>query len=441
MQADSEPDADSFNGLSVLVLLLFIMIMAFFSAAETAVLTANKNKMKYLADNSNKKAKLVLYFNENENKFLLTTQQGFIFSSFFVVAYLTINISNSLSGFITKINIPFAEIISITIIAFVLVFVIMVFGVLFPKRVANRFADGVALFCINGINLTRLILKPLSYLLTSTTELLVKITKLEKNFVEDKISEDEIISIIETGVSDGSIDYDEQMMIESVFKFNDLEAMDVMTPRVDVMMIDLDDELEEYIDEIIDGKYTRIPIYRGYKDNIVGIINIKDVLKQARIVGFDKINIESIVRKPLFVPESIKINVLFKKMKDSKNHMAILSDQYGGFVGIVTLEDLIEEIMGEIDDEFDDSRKPVIKINSNSYIANAGVPIQDLNRLLDLEFEEDNENYDTLGGLILMLLDRIPDENEKVSVEYSNIVFTVIKMDSNRIEKVRIDIK
>src|SRR5690554_4175984 len=130
MQADSEPDADSFNGLSVLVLLLFIMIMAFFSAAETAVLTANKNKMKYLADNSNKKAKLVLYFNENENKFLLTTQQGFILSSFFIVAYLTINISNSLSGFITIINIPFAVIISITIIAFVLVFVIMVFGVL-----------------------------------------------------------------------------------------------------------------------------------------------------------------------------------------------------------------------------------------------------------------------------------------------------------------------
>lgn len=441
MQTDSDPDADSSNGLLVLVLVVLLFVMAVFSAAETAILSSNKNKMKYLADNKNKKAAHVIKYSEDENKFLLITQLGLIISLFLITICFSQVVFGGINTIANKIDFPYIKTILNIASSIVFIIIIMVFGVLFPKRIGNRFSDAISLFTVSIIRLTDFILKPIILLITLVSNFLVKITNLEKDMIDDKVSEDEIISIIETGVSDGSINYDEQVMIESVFKFNDLEAMDVMTPRVDVFMIDLDDELDDYIDELIDGKYTRIPVYRDYKDNIIGIVNVKDLLKQARHVGFDNIQIESIIRKPLFVPDSIKINVLFKKMKETKNHMAILSDQYGGFVGIATLEDLIEEIMGEIDDEFDDTRKPIVKIRNNTYVANASIPIQDLNKLLDLDLEEDNEDYDSLGGLVLKILDRVPDENEKITVTYKNIEFTILKMDVNRIEKVKIIIK
>ena len=438
METDSDDEPDVMNIVPQLAIILVLtLINAFFSSAELAVLSANRNKIKYLAENGNKRANLVLKLVEEETKFLSTIQVAITLAGFFSSATAASNISGLLGNYLVKFNIPYANTIALILITLILSYFTLVFGELFPKRVALRMPEKIAMLSAGPINIVKKIFRPIVGLLTLSSNLLVKITGLEKGLVDDRVSEDEIISIIESGVSDGSIHEEEQQMIESVFKFNDLEAMDVMTPRVDVFMIDIDDPMESFINKIVEGKYTRIPVYQDSKDNIIGIIHIRDFLKQVKKVGFENINIPSIIRKPLFATDNIKINSLFKKMKASKNHIAILYDQYGGFVGIVTLEDLVEEIMGDIVDEYDDNYEPIVKIKNNEYLIDASVAIQDLNKALNLDFDEDNENYDTLGGLLLLLLDRVPEENETATIDYENITFIITKMDVNRIEKVK----
>lgn len=437
MDSDSD-DADGSLLRQFIVIGILILINAFFAAAELALLSVNKNKIRYLAENGSKKAKAVEKLVQDETKLLSTIQVGITLAGFFNSASAAVNLSDDLGTFLESLNIPHGDSIAFFLITIILSYFTLVLGELFPKRIALRKPEQVALFVSRPLLVVKYITLPFVKLLSGTSNLLVKITGLERGLEKEKVSEDEIISIIETGVNDGSINSEEQKMIESVFKFNDLSATDVMTPRVDVKMIDIDDDVSSYMDEVIRGRYSRIPVYEDSKDNIVGILNVKDLMPEAKKVGFEKINIRKLLREPFFVPGQIKINTLFNKMRAKKNHIAVLTDQYGGFVGIVTLEDLIEEIMGDISDEYDENSQAIVKVSDNTYLIEASTPIQEVNRELNLELDEDNDNFDTLGGLVITLLDRIPDENEKVSIDYENITLNVKKMDANRIEKIEL---
>jgi putative hemolysin len=437
MESDSDADADPANIFPQIILIVFLTLLnAFFASAELAVLSANKNKIRYLAEHGNKKAKAVENLANDQTKFLSTIQVGITLAGFFSSATAAVGLTDKMGTFLMSINIPYGKDISLVVLTLILSYFTLVFGELFPKRIALKKPEAVAMALAFPIGVIKVITSPFVRLLSASSNILVKITGLESGTEEDKISEDEIISIIENGVNEGIVDSEAQKMIESVFKFNDLEAVDVMTPRVDVYMIDIEDKISEYIDELIKGKYTRIPVYKKYKDNIVGILNIKDILTEAKRVGFSRINILNLLREPYFVTDKIKINTLFKKMQSSKNHIALITDQYGGFRGIVTMEDLVEEIMGNINDEYDDNVQPIIKTDENTYLIDAVTPIQDINRELNLEFEEDNEEYDTLGGLIISLINRIPEEDEDVSIDYQNVNLKIEQMDVNRIEKV-----
>jgi len=437
MDSDSD-DADGSLLRQFIVIGILILINAFFAAAELALLSVNKNKIRYLAENGSKKAKAVEKLVQDETKLLSTIQVGITLAGFFNSASAAVNLSDDLGTFLESLNIPHGDSIAFFLITIILSYFTLVLGELFPKRIALRKPEQVALFVSRPLLVVKYITLPFVKLLSGTSNLLVKITGLERGLEKEKVSEDEIISIIETGVNDGSINSEEQKMIESVFKFNDLSATDVMTPRVDVKMIDIDDDVSSYMDEVIRGRYSRIPVYEDSKDNIIGILNVKDLMPEAKKVGFEKINIRKLLREPFFVPGQIKINTLFNKMRAKKNHIAVLTDQYGGFVGIVTLEDLIEEIMGDISDEYDENSQAIVKVSDNTYLIEASTPIQEVNRELNLELDEDNDNFDTLGGLVITLLDRIPDENEKVSIDYENITLNVKKMDANRIEKIEL---
>lgn len=440
MDSDSDdPDGVSFIP-KILVIIGLILLNAFFASAELAILSVNKNKIRNLAENGNKKAKLVERLASDQTSFLSTIQVGITLAGFFSSASAAVNLSSYVGGWLTSMGLPYGSEIAFVLITLILSYFTLVFGELFPKRVALRMPEKVAMFVARPLAFIKALAKPFVRFLSLSSNLLVKMTGLEKNADEDKVSESEIISIIETGVSEGSIETEEQKMIQSVFKFNDLEAVDVMTPRVDVYMINLDEDPSEYLDDLIQGKYTRIPVYRKSKDNIVGVLNVKDVLRQARSVGFDRIDFPTLLREPFFVPEQIKINLLFRKMQASKTHIALLLDQYGGFRGIVTMEDLVEEIMGNINDEYDDVTSPISKVGEDTYLIDAVTPVQDLNREFGLDLDEDNDDYDTLGGLVIYLLDRIPDENEEATVQYNNLIFTVKKMDVNRIEQVELKI-
>ena len=211
-----------------------------------------------------------------------------------------------------------------------------------------------------------------------------------------------------------------------------------MVSRKDTYKIDITEPISEHLDEIIETYYSRIPVYKENIDDIIGILNTKDLLVQARKVGFENINIESLLQKPYFVPEMKNIDELFKEMQRLRNHMAILVDEYGGFSGIVTIEDLIEQIMGDINDEFDDEEQGIVKLSDSEYLISGTTEIREINKELDLELE--NENYDTISALVIEKLGYIPNKGEKPSIDIDNLTFKVELASDNRIQKVKLKI-
>lgn len=227
-------------------------------------------------------------------------------------------------------------------------------------------------------------------------------------------------------------------MINSIFDFDDKVAKEVMTPRTDVFSIDLDDPPEEYMDELMELRYTRIPVYENDSDNIVGILNMKDFFIKAREEGFENVRIRDILRKPYFIPESKNIDDLFQDLQRSKQHIAILIDEYGGFTGIVTMEDLIEEVMGDIDDEYDEEEQSIVKIADNTYMVEGWATLDEMNEELVIDLE--SENSETIGGYLIDILGEIPEEgkHEHQVIKVDNYEFTIVNVKDRRIEKIKL---
>ena len=255
--------------------------------------------------------------------------------------------------------------------------------------------------------------------------------------VEESLSREEIRSMVESGQESGLFDEDEADMIDSVFAFDDILAEEVMTPRPDVFCIDIDDPQSEYLDELMEMRYSRIPVYRDSIDNIIGILNIKDFVVEARKNGFEHVDISRILRKPFFVLESKNIDDLFREMQSKHQHIAILIDEYGGFSGIVTMEDLVEEIMGDIEDEYDeDDEAQIEKLDEHTYVLDGGMPIDDINEELGLQLE--NDNHETISGFLLDLIGQIPEDGEEREVIWNHIKFQVKEVKYKRIHKVQL---
>lgn len=264
---------------------------------------------------------------------------------------------------------------------------------------------------------------------------------LRKNTDVDNIyfSEDKVMSMLDRGQESGDIKEEAHRMIDSIFEFDDLLAYEIMTPRTDVFMIDIDDDREEYFDELMELRYSRIPVYRDDPDNIIGILHIKDYLFQASQHGFDNVNFEEILREPYFVPETKNIDALFIELQKSTNHVAILIDEYGGFSGIVSIEDIIEQIVGDIADEFDEDDRVIEKISDSEFIVDGNVYLDDLTDELHEDLE--SENSETVGGFIIDLMGEIPKEEVKYKpIQYGNLSFTILEVKDRRIEKMKIEI-
>lgn len=264
---------------------------------------------------------------------------------------------------------------------------------------------------------------------------------LRKNVDVDNIyfSEDKVMSMLDRGQESGDIKEEAHRMIDSIFEFDDLLAYEIMTPRTDVFMIDIDDNREEYFDEMMELRYSRIPVYRDDPDNIIGILHIKDYLFQASQKGYDNVDIESILREPYFVPETKNIDALFIELQKSTNHIAILIDEYGGFSGLVSIEDIIEQIVGDIADEFDEDERVIEKVDDSTYIVDGNVYLDDLAEETHIQLE--SENSETIGGFIIDLMGEIPKEDLKYKpIQYENLSFTILSVRDRRIEKLKIEI-
>ncbi|AIY82287.1 transporter associated domain protein [Clostridium baratii str. Sullivan] len=432
-----EPESGSIIPQLILVIIL-TAINAFFSSAEMAIVSVNKNKVKYLAESGNKKAILLEKVIKNQSNFLATIQVGITLASFFSSASAATGISSAFSNELSKLNIPYAEQISVIIVTVILSYFTLVFGELVPKRMALQKKEKTALSSVKVIYFTSIIAKPFIKILSVSTALSLKLIGVNESGIEEKVSKEEIQALISEGEAEGAIDEDEKEMLNGIFEFNDRLSKEIMTSRKDTYMLDISSNISEYVDEIINVQYSRIPVYEDGIDNIVGILYIKDFFIEARKVGFENVNIRNILHKPYFVPETKRINELFKELQLNRNHMAILIDEYGGFSGIVTMEDLIEEVMGDIDDEYDMDEPDIKKLGENKYLVKGTISIYDFNEEFGAEIEEGD--YDTLNGYITTHIGKIPKEGVKIEFVIKNIKLKVLKVRNRRIEEVEITI-
>lgn len=433
-----DPEPMSLVSQFILILVL-TLLNAFFASAEMAIVSVNRNRIKMLADDGNKKASLLIDLLEEPNKFLSTIQVGITLAGFFSSASAATGISEVIGASLSQLGIPYAQSISLIVITIILSYFTLVFGELVPKRIALQKSEQIAMLSVRPIVFVFKFAKPFVKLLSLSTNVLLRVIGMSDTDLEEKVSREEIKSLVDAGEEYGVINQIEKEMINSIFDFDDKLAKEVMTPRTEVYMINI--KLPLSIEELLEENYSRIPVYEGDMDNIIGILYLKDFLHEAYQVGFENVGIKKLLHRPYFVPECKNIDQLFKELQKSKKHLAVLIDEYGGFSGIVTIEDLIEEVMGDINDEYDDDDPVIRKIDNDTYIVNGLISIKELNDKLQLNLDEETEDYDTLGGFLINQIDYIPSETEECMVEYENLVFKIECVKDKRIEMVKIHIQ
>ncbi|MGO1470653.1 MAG: hemolysin family protein [Tissierella sp.] len=429
------------NNLAIqLILILFLTILnAFFAASEMAIVSTNKKKIKNKAEKGDKKAKMLLQILHEPSKFLSTIQVGITFAGFFSSASAAVGISDDLGKTLTSIGIPFGKDIAFIGVTLLLSYIILVFGELVPKRIALQDAEKFAMIAIKPINIFAKLMKPFVSFLSFSTNTLIRLLGFNNESVEEKVTLEEIKSLVNVGQKQGVINPIEREMIDSVITFDDRVAKEIMTDRTEVLMIDINESKDINLDKMLNFQYSRVPVFKDYIDNIIGVLYLKDYLLHAYETGFKDINIKDVMRSPYFVPEYKNVNDLFLELQKTRNHFAILIDEYGGFAGIVTMEDIIEEIVGEIEDEYD-YESEIKRVDKNVYYTKGSVTIKDLKNRLDLKLDEDPEHYDSLGGFLIHLLGHIPKAGEENIIKYKNIEFKIEKIRKRKIKNVKITI-
>ena len=423
----------------IILLAVLIAVNAYFAAAEMAIVSVNKNRIRTIAQEGNRKAEALLKLIDDPNKFLSAIQVVITLAGFLTSAEAAVSFSDDMGVFLESFGIPYGQEISVVIVTLILSFFTLVFGELFPKRLAMLHADAIAMGVVKPILFISAVFKPFVWLLSITVTIMLKICRQRTDVTYVEYSEDDIVSMLEAGQESGELKEEGKKMITGVFAFDDMLAYEVMTPRTDVFSIDINAPTEEYIDELMELRYSRIPVYEDDSDNIIGILYIKDYLIKAREDGFDNVDFRSILRKPYFVPETKKIDSLFFELQTTKQHIAILIDEYGGFSGIVTMEDIIEEVMGDIDDEYDKEEPEIQKIDDMTYVMDGRMDLDDIDEEIGINLESDNS--ETIGGFIIDILGEIPDENDVgKEIDFENYRFRIDSIRERRIEQITMNI-
>ena len=398
--------------LQFIVIVALTGINAFFSSAEMAIVSINKNKLKILVEEGNKKAIMLENLMKEPSKFLSTIQVGITLAGFFASASAATGLSQYLSIYLRKLGIPYSRQISMILITFVLSYITLVFGELIPKRIALKSSEKIALSSVGTIVTVSKIFSPFVKFLTFSTNIILTALKMKEDDIEEKVSKEELRSLVEVGREHGIINEVEKEMIENIIEFDEKVAREIMIPRTKVFLIDKNISVDELFEKKEVEVYSRIPVYEDEADNIVGILFMKDLMIEAYRKGFQNVKLPEIMQEAYFVPETKNVNELFNEMQSEKKHIAILIDEYGGFSGIVTLEDLIEEVMGNISDEFDADDSSIKKLSANKYLVNGELSLNDLNDYFHIELE--SKHYDTLSGLLIEHMGYIPEDDEDI---------------------------
>ena len=415
----------------IIMLFCLILLNSFFAMTEIAFVSLNDAKMDLLAKSGDKKAQKIKKLLDVPSKFLATIQIGVTLAGFLSSAFAAESFADDLAPLLTPLLGSSAKNIAIILVTILLSFFTLIFGELVPKRIGMKNHEKIAFATVGIIRAISIILAPFVKILTFTTNAVSKLFGVTESD-EEIVTEEEIRMMVDAGEEKGAIEEEEKEMINNVFEFNDISVSAIMTPRNDIFALDLNITVSELFDELEnDRTYSRIPVYDEDPDDIKGILYVKDVLNKPKDT-----KIADLIREPFYVPETMKINELFNELKLQKIQIAIVVDEYGGTAGLVTMEDVLEEIVGDIFDEYDEIENLYEAIDENTYIFDAGITIYDLSKVLDIDIEEGD--YDTLSGYFLELLGRMPKENEHPTVTTDKLEMTVEEFKVNRILTVKI---
>ncbi|MGN0907791.1 MAG: hemolysin family protein [Bullifex sp.] len=419
----------------LLIQAILIAVNAFFAAMEIAVISLNTTKLKRLVEEGDESAAKLLKMAENPAGFLSTIQVGISLSGFLGAAFAADSLSEPLTQWLLGIGIklPAAVLnnISVILITLILTFITIVFGELIPKRIAQQKSYEVAKACCGVISVISVIFKPIIVLISGTTNLILKLMNLKTEAEDEQVSEDDIRMMVDVGGESGSIEEDEQEMIQNIFEFNDITISEIMTRVSDVNAISIEDSDEDILKIIKESGNSRFPVYKDDINNIIGILNSREFL--LNINDGNGKSVKDMLRKPYFVPETIRADQLFSDMQKNKIHISIVIDEYGETRGIVTLEDLLEEIVGNIYDEYDAAEAPEIEcLSDGRWKVQGTLPIEDLNDELGIEITDDRD-YDTVGGMIFSCLHTIPEDGKQFTVEVNDLKITVTRVEDKRI--------
>ena len=415
----------------IIVLAILILINAFFAATEIAFISLNDAKIEKQAKEGNKKAKQIKKMLREPSKFLATIQIGITLAGFLSSAFAADAFADDLAPMLQNL-IPLGltawRNISIILITIILSYFSLIFGELVPKRLAMRNSEKIAFGTIGIIRTISIITAPFVKLLTASTNGVSKLFGISGTD-EETVTEEEIRMMVDVGEEKGSIKEEERELINNVFEFNDKVVSEIMIHRKDIYAIDINSDIDNILKELDEYKYSRIPVYEENIDNIVGMLFIKDLL--ANVNKKEKIKIAKIIREPYFVSENKPIDELFRDLQKNKHQLAIVLDEYGGTAGLVTMEDIIEELVGNIFDEYDEEEKEFEKIDDNTFLISGSVSIHDLRKILGVEIPEGE--YDTLSGYLIELLGRIPSDDEKPVIETKRVTYKIEDYEEKRI--------
>mgnify|MGYP004521879259 FL=1 len=421
----------------LIFLFILILLNAYFAATEIAFISLNDAKIEKQAKDGNKKAKQIQKMLKNPSKFLATIQIGITLAGFLSSAFA----SDAFAGMLAPVLnewMPFISIatwqnISIIIITIILSFFTLVFGELVPKRLAMKYYEKISFATIGVIKGISVVTAPFVKLLTWSTNLVSKIFGVGEQ-EEEIVTEEEIKMMVNQGEEKGSIEENEKELINNVFEFNDIIASEIMTYRTDIYAIEINEDVYEILDEIDEYKYSRIPVYEETIDDIKGILFLKDILK---LVSTRKeFKIADIMREAYFVPESKPIDEIFEELQANKMQMAIVVDEYGGTAGLLTMEDILEELVGNIFDEYDDVEVEYKRLDDNTYLIDGSVSLYEMKKIFDIELPEGD--YETLSGYLIEKLGRLPEEDEHPVIEDEHLTYKIEEYEDRRIKWVKV---
>lgn len=430
-------DPSSQNLVVQIVLLFFLTFLnAFFSASEMAMVSLNRSRVEQKAEEGDRAYQRLLNVLEEPNHFLSTIQVGITLINILAGASLADTLGRMFATWMGGSETAYA--VGSFLALALLTYISIVLGELYPKRIALNLKESLAVRTAPIILFLGKIVSPFVWLLSASTNLLSRLTPMEFDDADEKMTRDEIEYMLSK--SEESLDAEELEMLQGVFTLDELMARKLMVPRTDAFMVDIKNASEENIQAILKQNFSRIPVYEGDKDNIIGILHTKRILTEAFMAGFENLSLEKILQEPLFVPETMFVDDLLTSLRNTQNQMAILLDEYGGVAGLVTLEDLLEEIVGEIEDETDKAELEVRELVDGSYIVLGAMTLNDFNEHFDVELESDDA--DTIAGYYITTLGSIPAEGERLSVDLESNGYRLTlrndKVKRGRVTKLRL---